>query len=254
MTIKPDNLVLNKVNVFKTIFLSFCIIIFSGWTIAAEEPSGDTAPLMSDEEEIELGKLVDEGIRRHFSVDTTHEVMQDVRKIGMKLVAVSDRQDIPYVFRILISPTLNAFSGPGGYVYITTGILGFVKTRDELAGVMGHEVAHVALRHVVKVMYEAKVSGLIDPHDPDKVEKMVSMFIFHRLKYEEDADILGATYAYKAGYNPNGLPDFMEAVLLNSMSGGMLRPFSFLLIYKLKWPGRIKALREHIATLTRESN
>jgi beta-barrel assembly-enhancing protease len=240
----------SKTRVF--IFIIYLIIAFVGVqdfepSLAAEGNTEGTPPLMSDEEEVEFGRTVDEEIRRHYSVCTTYEPLQMLREIGSKLIAVSDRKDLPFVFRILNSESLNAFSAPGGYIYVTTGLLRFVKNTDEVAGILGHEVAHIALRHAAKMLRESQINRPVLPGDPDRVEKMLRMFKYYRVEYEKDADLLGISYAYKAGYNPNGLPDFMEAILAESVGGRSYKLFSFILIYKLKWPERIKALREHIA-------
>lgn len=229
----------------------FCIIItFVG--IQNFEPllahANDTSQLMSDEEEIEFGRVVDEEIRRYFSVCTTYDALQGLRGIGLKLITVSDRKDLPFVFRILDSDSLNAFSAPGGYIYVTTGLLGFVKSTDEIAGILGHEVAHIALRHAAKMLHESQIKRPVLPDDPDRMEKMLKMFQYYKIEHEKEADLLGVSYAYKAGYNPSGLPDFMEAIMAESMQGKMPGVFSLILIYKLQWPARIKALREYIAT------
>lgn len=233
---------------FTIIFLFYLIIIFPGCTIAAEEHAGDISPLMSDEAEIEFGRVVDEGIRRYFRVGTSYEMVERLRDVGLKLVAVSDRKNIPFVFRILNSESLNAFSAPGGYIYVTTGLLGFVKNTDEIAGILGHEVAHIALRHAAKILHESQISRPELPDDPDRMEKMLKMFHYYTIEYEKEADLLGVSYAYKAGYDPNGLPDFMESIMVESVRGRIHSFFSLILIHKLKWPERIKALREHIAT------
>lgn len=226
---------------FTITFLSYLIIVFPGCTIATEE-------LMSDEEEIEFGRVVDEEIRRHFNVCTSYELVQGLNEVGCNLVAVSDRKDLPFVFRALDSNTINAFSGPGGYIYVTTGLLRFLSGIDEMAGILGHEVAHIALRHAAKILHESQISQPVLPDDPDKIEKMLKMFQYYTIEYEKEADLLGVSYAYKAGYDPNGLPDFMETILVGSMKGGMPGFFSFILIYRLQWPERIDALREYIAS------
>ncbi|HHT9126072.1 MAG TPA: M48 family metalloprotease [Candidatus Brocadiia bacterium] len=235
-------------NTFIIIFFSCFIIIFSVQPVVAEEHAGDASLLMSDEDEIEFGRVVDDEIRRHFNVCTSYELLQRLREVGLKLIAVSDRKELPFVFRVIDSETLNAFSAPGGYIYVTSGLLRFVRNTDEIAGILGHEVAHIALRHAAKMLHEAQIKRPVLPDEPDGIEKMLKMFQYYTIEYEQEADLLGVSYAYKAGYSPNGLPDFMEAIMVESIRGRLPGFFSFILIHKLKWPERINAIREHIAT------
>ncbi|MGR3309841.1 MAG: M48 family metalloprotease [Candidatus Brocadiales bacterium] len=228
--------------------LLYLIIIFSVCTVAAEEHVGDASPLMSDEDEIEFGRVVDAEIRRHLGLCTSYESLRRLGEVGLKLVAVSDRKDLPFVFRILDSESINAFSAPGGYIYVTTGLLRFARNTDILAGILSHEVAHIALRHAAKMLHESQIKHPVLPDDPDRVEKMLRMFQYYRIEYEKEADLLGVSYAYKAGYNPNGLPDFMEAIMVASLRSRRQGFFGLILIHKLKWPQRIKALREYITT------
>src|SRR3989304_6502887 len=105
----------------------------AGYSLNAEGQVLNSSLLMSDEEEIEFGRAVDEEIRRYFSVCTTYDTLQGLRDVGLKLIAVSDRKELPFVFRVLDSETLNAFSAPGGYIYVTSGLIGFVRNTDEIA-------------------------------------------------------------------------------------------------------------------------
>ncbi|TVM03398.1 MAG: hypothetical protein CV087_05485 [Candidatus Brocadia sp. WS118] len=169
----------------------------------------DTPSEISDAEETELGKQVDEYIRHQFYLEEDPDFNKAVNSIVQKVVAVSDRNTLPFTCTILQSLSINAFSAPGGHIYLTYGLLKFAQTEDEVAGIIGHEVAHVSLRHASKLYHE--VMGINSRHD-DGLRSAANLLIFnsHLEEFEQDADTKGILYAQKAGFNPNGLLDFLE--------------------------------------------
>lgn len=106
----------------------------------------DSAEL-SDAEEIELGKRVDDYIKHLY-------ICEAVNHITQRILSVSDRKTLPFTCDVIRSLSINAFSAPGGHIYLTYGLLRFAHTEDEVAGIVGHEVAHASLRHASKLCRE----------------------------------------------------------------------------------------------------
>ena len=163
----------------------------------------------SDAEELELGKHVDEYIRQQFYLEEDPDFNQAVDNIVQRVVAASDRNALPFTCAILQSSSINAFSAPGGHIYLTYGLLKFAQTEDEVAGIIGNEVAHVSLRHASKLYHE--VMGILSSHDKEfRANANLFLLYSHLEEFEQDADTKGILYAQKAGFNPKGLLDFLE--------------------------------------------
>ena len=104
--------------------------------------------LISEAEEIEIGRRGDAEIRREMGVYRDEDLQRYVTGIGERIASVSHRPRLPWTFAVLDAPAVNAFALPGGFVYVTRGLLAHIGDEAELAGVLGHEVGHVAARHV----------------------------------------------------------------------------------------------------------
>ena len=114
----------------------------------------DNSLELSDTDEIELGKRVNEYIRHQFYLRNDPELNKTLNDITQRLTAVSEGKTLPFTCDIIQSYSINAFSAPGGHIYVTEGLLKFAETEDEMAGIIGHEVAHASLRHVSKLYRE----------------------------------------------------------------------------------------------------
>ena len=112
---------------------------------------------ISEAEEIELGADVSAKIRERFGVVQDPAVHKYVALVGTVLTEQTTRPKLPWTFIVLDTDGVNAFAAPGGYVHITRGALGLIKTEAELAGVLGHEIAHVAQKHTVNAIRKSKV-------------------------------------------------------------------------------------------------
>src|SRR6266487_2880659 len=106
--------------------------------------------LMSEAQEIAAGQHNDAEVRRDMGVYEDRALQQYVSEIGMRLAAISERPNLPWHFTVVDVPAVNAFALPGGYIYITRGILPFLDDESQLAGVLGHEIGHVTARHAVE--------------------------------------------------------------------------------------------------------
>lgn len=220
------------------------------YSIAGEDwRLNDNLTEMSDADEIELGKQVDTYISRQFEMENDPERNTAVNAITQRLVTISDRKTLPFTCDIIQSNSINAFSAPGGHIYLTNGLLQFIKSEDEIAGIIGHEIAHASLRHVSRLYHE--VMGYISNCGNGTDTSAVLLSVNNRLEeFEQDADTKGVFYTYKAGFDPNGLPDFLERhldFLLHNGIFGLLRFDSYITISV-----RINHLREYISTLIKQ--
>ncbi len=103
--------------------------------------------LMSEAQEIQLGQQMDGEVRKEMGVYEDAALQRYVQDIGMRLARASDRPNLPWHFTVIDSPAVNAFALPGGYIYLTRGIMPFLDNEAQLAGVLGHEIGHVTARH-----------------------------------------------------------------------------------------------------------
>ena len=184
--------------------------------------------LLSDNEEIKFGHYVDARIKKDFLVRSPErytELYQAVEKIGQSLAKVSDRPHLNYNFKILSTDFVNAFAGPGGYIYVTTGLLEFAETKDEVAGVIAHELGHVSARHVVKkyrnITYAQTVSipiilggKLIGADMFGSLSQFSAVFFLqgYSREYERQADYLGVKYMQAAHYKLEGMVSFLRRI------------------------------------------
>src|SRR5262245_35793094 len=106
--------------------------------------------LMSVDQEIAIGEQQDGLVRKEMGVYADAALQEYISGIGMRLAANSDRPNLPWHFTVVDTPAVNAFALPGGYIYITRGILPYLQDEAQLAGVLGHEIGHVTARHAAQ--------------------------------------------------------------------------------------------------------
>src|SRR5947207_8584537 len=106
--------------------------------------------LVSEAQEIAMGRESDPQVRQQYGIAEGQALQNYVETVGRKLVRVSHRPNLEWHFAVVDSPVVNAFAIPGGYVYVTRGILAYLGNEAELAAVMGHEIGHVTARHSVR--------------------------------------------------------------------------------------------------------
>jgi predicted Zn-dependent protease len=174
--------------------------------------------LVSEGQEIAMGQQADPEIVAQFGLVPDSGLQQYVREIGARLAGLSERPDLPWTFRVLDDPVVNAFALPGGFNYVTRGILGYFNSEAELAGVMGHELGHVTARHSASQMTKQTlagvglVTGMILVPDLQDYAGVASaglqlMFLRFSRDDEREADDLGLRYMYRAGYDPREMPN-----------------------------------------------
>ncbi len=180
--------------------------------------------LMSEAQEIRLGREAAPEIARRYGGAYDDPALQAyVREVGQRLAAVSHRPQLVYHFTVLDSPEVNAFSLPGGYVFIARGLLAYLNDEAELAGVLGHEIGHVTARHAVRQYSAAQAARLLYGVGSlflPELRSQAAQDLFNVLgtawlrgygrEMELEADRLGAEYLARAGYDPRAMLRVIE--------------------------------------------
>lgn len=175
----------------------------------------------STKDEINIGKQASKEVEHQFRVDETSEDAKRVKRVGERLIAHTDvRPGVPYSFKVLDSKEVNAVSLPGGPIYVFRGLLDLIgDDDDELATVIGHEIGHINGRHIAhqytKQLQAGLLLGLILSGQSSTVQNVAGIGQeLIGLKYSRDdeyeADRRGLSYAYKAGFDAQGMVRFFK--------------------------------------------
>jgi len=176
---------------------------------------------MTDSQEVDLGgginrQLIEQGQIKLFDNPGLDAYLKD---IGQTLANVSDRPNIPYTFQVVEDDAVNAFATMGGYVYITTGLMAAADNEAELAGVVGHEIGHIAGRHAVKQMRQAAITQGITGALGVNRDRLVNIGTQIALQLpasrsdEYEADRHGFHSMGRAGYDQSGMVSFMRKLV-----------------------------------------
>jgi predicted Zn-dependent protease len=185
--------------------------------------------LISQRSEIAIGRSTDRQMRQTYKVSTDQKFNQSIDSIGQKLAVCSKRNNLKFTFTVLDDELVNAFAAPGGYVYITTGILKKLRNEDEIAGVLGHEIGHVVHRHSLKALQRRMIAqfglqvvaaklgdaGAISGALIHKASELSASLLFLKNSRgnELQADSEGVKIMHLAGYNPQAMVDIQTMLL-----------------------------------------
>jgi predicted Zn-dependent protease len=178
---------------------------------------------MSEEQEIRMGQEMDGEVQREMGVYRDQALQKYIEDIGMKLARQSQRPNLPWHFTIVDSAAVNAFALPGGYIYITRGILPYLNNEAQLAGVLGHEIGHVAARHAAQQYTRSAATSVgvligsifvpgVRPFSDLAQGGLSVMFLKYSRENEVQADALGAEYAAAGGWDPAQVPEFLTTL------------------------------------------
>ncbi len=181
------------------------------------------ASLMSPEKEKQVGAQEHSKILKQFGGLYDNKAVADyVQAVGQKVSKNTERPDVQYKFFVLDSPEANAFALPGGYVYITRGILALASDESELAAVLGHEVGHITGRHSAERYSHSVVTGLgatilgaaINSPDAARLAGVSANLYLNSYSrsQENEADMLGVRYLSRAGYDTTGMTRFLKTL------------------------------------------
>jgi len=173
---------------------------------------------MSEAQEVSTGRNEDKKIREQYGSYDNPALQRYVNDIGQRLAKASHRAGLQYQFLVVDSPQVNAFALPGGYIYITRGILAYLNSEAELAAVLGHEIGHVTARHSVQQLSAATAANVGASVLQIFVPQMRSgggdmlintlggaLLSGYGREHELEADRLGAEYLARTGYDPQAM-------------------------------------------------
>ena len=191
------------------------------------------------EKEIALGKQLASEVERQAKIINDPVIAEYVNRVGQNLVRNSDAK-VPFTIKVIDSEEVNAFALPGGFFFVNSGLILKADNEAELAGVMAHEIGHVAARHGTRQATRGEIAqlGMIPLifmggwtgygiYQAASVLVPVGFLKFSRAM-ESEADLLGLEYMYKAGYDPTAFVDFFEKIetLEKRKPGTMSKVFS----------------------------
>jgi predicted Zn-dependent protease len=185
--------------------------------------------LVSESQEIQMGREADPQISAQFGLVDDPGLQSYVSDIGMRIARSSERPDLPWSFKVVDDPIVNAFALPGGFIYVSRGILAHFDSEAELAGVLGHEVGHVTARHSASQMSRQQLQqlglgvGMIFSETVREYGQVAMLGLqLMNLRYsrgdESEADRLGLRYIGRLGYDPDAMIGVFE--MLASVGGG----------------------------------
>ncbi|MFH1457709.1 MAG: M48 family metallopeptidase [Candidatus Omnitrophota bacterium] len=232
------------------VFVSGCTTIYNPATQRKEYYLIDT------KQEVAMGQRMDDALQKKFRILNDPLMQARLNRIGNRIASVSDRQDVAYTFKIVQDKEMNAFAIPAGFVYVHSALMD-MATDDELAGVLAHEIGHVAARHSVKRLqaalgYQIVIGialGLSGQQDMGQALDVVFNLtaLGYGRKDELLADKLAVKYSKKAGFNPNGVVTFFEKLKKEAEEEGSGRVPVFLSSHPAM-EERIKQVKKEIET------
>ena len=188
----------------------FTVLCFLG--VACSVPLTAEAGMISEKQEIEMGKATAEQLEARFGLLNDPVITDRVNRIGQSLVDVCGRKNITYTFKVLNTEDVNAVACPGGFIYVFKGLVDFMPSDAELAGVLGHEIGHVVKRHTVHQLEKnmwtqlaAILAGVASGNGDVLAMGMVvgdALAAGYSRADESAADREGFAYTVKAGYSP----------------------------------------------------
>ena len=171
--------------------------------------------LINTEQELAMGAQAHQSIMKQKKPLNNANIQGYVNNIGQQLAKQSHRKDLKYTFTVLDDPSVNAFALPGGYVYVTTGIMSYLNSEGELAGVLGHEIGHVTAKHGVKQQSASVASSVLlsvlakqAGGSGDELGNLNKAILSgYGRDHELQADRLGAEYLARIGFAPKNMID-----------------------------------------------
>lgn len=185
--------------------------------------------LMSEEQEITLGKSYDPQVIATFGEYPDKKLQAFLQAKGDEIGKISHRPNLVYHVKVLDSPVVNAFAVPGGYVYLTRGIMAQLNNEAELIGVMSHEIGHIAARHTVSQQSKQTLGQLVliggmivserfAQYAEYAMQGMQLLFLSFSRDNERESDRLGVEYSSKIGYDAHKMADFFQVLKKMSLS------------------------------------
>ncbi len=197
------------------------------WLFAAIAASGcavnpatgkNQVMLVSEDQEIAMGRQADSAVITSIGLYPDAVWQRYIQQFGARIAATSERPNLPWTFRVVDDPAVNAFAIPGGFVYVTRGLLAHLTSEAELASVVGHEIGHVTARHTVASMSQQQLIGLglaagsmassqVAKYAGAANQALGILYLKFSRDDESQADQLGLRYMGRASYDPRQMPE-----------------------------------------------
>ena len=185
--------------------------------------------MMSEQQEVSLGAGLHKQVVQKYRPYNNAALQAYVNQIGQMLASKSHRNNIPYHFLVVDDPGINAFALPGGYIYITRGLMAYLNSEAELAGVLAHEIGHVTARHSARQHTRSTVTKVLASVVANKygnaqaINTVATATIRgYGRDHELEADRLGAEYLARSGYDPKNMIRVIEVLKAQEQFSKML--------------------------------
>jgi predicted Zn-dependent protease len=209
------------------------LILGSGVGSCARNPvtGKSQLSLVSESQEIEMGKQGAQEVAQTIGLYDNANAQAYVAEIGKPIAAASERPNLPWEFHVVDDASVNAFALPGGFIYVTRGLMGTINDEAEFATVVGHEIGHVTNRHSVQMISKSQLAqlglglGSILSSDIAKFGQLASaglqvLFLKYSRDAENEADQAGFRYALNQGYDVREMPKVFQTLDRISQTGG----------------------------------
>jgi predicted Zn-dependent protease len=217
--------------------------------------------LISESQEVQMGQQAAQDVARSIGLVNDEGLQQYVQRIGTELARDSERPQLPWTFRVVDDPTPNAFALPGGYIFVTRGMMNLMTSEAELASVLGHEIGHVTAKHSVSQMSRQQLAqlglgiGMILSEDLARYGQLAGaglqlLFLKYGRDDERQADDLGFKYALNEGYDVREMDDVFQSLQRASAKEGTSPLPSWLATHPYP-EERIRATQARVAALDR---
>ena len=188
--------------------------------------------LVSEDQEIAMGRQADTAVIATIGLYPDAAWQRYIQQFGARIAANTERPNLPWTFRVVDDPAVNAFAIPGGFVYVTRGLLAHLTSEAELASVVGHEIGHVTARHTAAAMSQQQLIGLglaVGSMANSQVAKYAGtanqalgiLYLKFSRDNESQADQLGLRYMRRANFDPRQMPEvFRMLERISAAEGG----------------------------------
>ena len=229
---------------------------------ASTGPNKGQFNVVSLQEEWQLGQRLNRDVSRQMPVANDARANEYINLVGQRLAATTYYRELPWHFHIVEDPAINAFTIPGGHIYVNTGLIKAADNVAELAGVIAHELGHGVSRHGTEMLTKqygfSMVAGLVLGNNPAVYQQLLAQIVGGGLfaKYsrdaEREADTRGVQEMYDAGYDPTGMVTMFQELLAQEKShpSGLAKFFASHPLTE----ERIANVRAQIATLPPKQN